>query len=143
MASAPTGEYDFDLFTIGAGSGGVRGHNDAPMLDAHLVSLKRIQNPSLYTFFNFHKQRLEMGAENPALLERDEDGALTAQRVWHGTGKFPAHNIYEDKKVGAPPAASRAIVSLLGARLTGPDTRLRFARSGWLHDAVWCVQFRT
>ena len=24
MASAPTGEYDFDLFTIGAGSGGVR-----------------------------------------------------------------------------------------------------------------------
>ena len=86
-----------------SGSAGVRGHNDAPMLDAHLVSLKRIQNPSLYTFFNFHKQRLEMGAENPALLERDEDGALKAQRVWHGTGKFPAHNIYEDKKVGPRP----------------------------------------
>ena len=35
----------------------------------------------------------------PHLLERDEEGELKVQQVWHGTGKFPAHNIYEDRKV--------------------------------------------
>ena len=38
----------------------------------------------------------------PHLLERDEEGELKVQQVWHGTGKFPAHNIYEDRKVNHP-----------------------------------------
>ena len=31
------------------------------MTDAFLVSLQRVQNPTLYTYFNFQKTRLEMG----------------------------------------------------------------------------------
>jgi hypothetical protein len=27
-------------------------------------------------------------------------GELRSERVWHGTGRFGAHNIYEDKKDG-------------------------------------------
>ena len=42
------------------------------------------------------------GSMKPHLLERDEEGELKVQQVWHGTGKFPAHNIYEDRKVKHP-----------------------------------------
>ena len=45
----------------------------------------------------------------PHLLERDEEGELKVQQVWHGTGKFPAHNIYEDRKVTIQSLLARLI----------------------------------
>ena len=51
---------------------------DAPIEDAYLASLHRVQNPSLYTFFRFHHQRLEMAAADSSILERDpESGTCT------------------------------------------------------------------
>ena len=80
----------------------------------------------------------------PHLLERDEEGELKVQQVWHGTGKFPAHNIYEDRKVNHPFVAFGPLdrtarhVSPVGARAE----RVLVVGSGWLHDAVrsrWAV----
>ena len=55
-------EYWDVLEALRAPSG--NGRYDAPMTDAFLVSLQRVQNPTLYTYFNFQKTRLEMGTAN-------------------------------------------------------------------------------
>ena len=60
------------------------------MQQAWISSLKRVQNPHLYTYFDFQRRRLA----NPARQTPEvRDG-------WHGTGTFDAANIYEDKQDG-------------------------------------------
>ena len=89
------------------------------MQDAWISSLHRVQNPQLYTYFDFQRRRLA----KPDVL----DG-------WHGTGDFDAANIYEDKQVG-----HSAISSLLLSRFFAIlHTNLTsHSWTGRLHDAVF------
>ena len=60
------------------------------MQDAWISTLHRVQNPQLYTYFDFQRRRLaDPARRTPDVL----DG-------WHGTGTFDAANIYEDKQDG-------------------------------------------
>ena len=60
------------------------------MQDAWISTLHRVQNPQLYTYFDFQHRRLaDPVRRTPDVL----DG-------WHGTGAFDAANIYEDKQDG-------------------------------------------
>ena len=84
------------------------------MQDAWISSLHRVQNPQLYTYFDFQRRRLA----KPDVL----DG-------WHGTGDFDAANIYEDKQVDS--ATSSLLLSSLHTILTSHSW------TGRLHDAVF------
>lgn len=59
------------------------------MSDAHISKLWRVQNLSLFTYYSFHKDRLEMHNVSPN--ERD---------VWHGTSNVDPSVIFEDRQDG-------------------------------------------
>ena len=82
------------------------------MADAWITKLQRIQNLDLYTYFTFQEQRLRGSAK--------VDG-------WHGTGNFPAANIYNDRQDGASATALG-----ISARLRLPD----WGAACRIHDAV-------
>ena len=82
------------------------------MQDAWISSLHRVQNPQLYTYFDFQRRRLA----KPDVL----DG-------WHGTGDFDAANIYEDKQV----LLLSRFFAILHTNLTSHSW------TGRLHDAVF------
>ena len=70
------------------------------MNDAWISELWRVQNPQLFRYFEFHKDRFK-DARRPDMLQRTDTGSrLKVETVWHGTGNFPAHNIYTDKSDG-------------------------------------------
>eukprot|EP01046_Picozoa_sp_COSAG06_P033677 COSAG06_NODE_3456_length_5315_cov_3.740414_5_plen_142_part_00 len=53
-----------------------------------------------WDYYEFHKQRL-LGATCGTGIVRTETGRQMKEvKVWHGTGDFPAHHIYEDTKDG-------------------------------------------
>ncbi len=66
------------------------------MHDAWITKLQRIQNPDLYTYYDSQKQRIGKtpGATDVA------SGEVKQVRGWHGTGGFPAENIYNDRQDG-------------------------------------------
>lgn len=59
------------------------------MSDAHISKLWRVQNTSLWTYYSFHRDRLETHGVNPR--ERS---------VWHGTSSLDPAIIYNDRQDG-------------------------------------------
>ena len=59
------------------------------MNDAHISKLWRIQNISLWTYYSFHRDRLEMNK-----IDHNE------KSVWHGTSKADPSIIYDDRQDG-------------------------------------------
>jgi len=59
------------------------------MPDAHISKLWRIQNESLWSYYSFHKDRLEM-----VDIDHNE------RSVWHGTGSLDPSVIYNDRQDG-------------------------------------------
>lgn len=65
-----------------------------------------MQNPYLYTYYMFHKDRiaeLEGRDSSPTMSPQINEGdADTEEEVysWHGTGGFDAENIYADTQDG-------------------------------------------
>jgi hypothetical protein len=78
------------------------------MHDAWITQLRRIQNPSLYTYYSQQKDRLKKsnGPNQDGVQDlRSEraftqDGNIREVNGWHGTGTFDAANIYTDKQDG-------------------------------------------
>ena len=79
------------------------------------------------------RRRCWAGSMKPHLLERDEEGELKVQQVWHGTGKFPAHNIYEDRKVKNRPNSS-----LLGRLIKQPGMHHLYINAERELVVGWC-----
>ena len=65
------------------------------MQDAWITKLQRVQNPDLYTYYDSQKKRI---ARTPGAVE-GTSGEVKQVRGWHGTGGFPAENIYNDRQV--------------------------------------------
>ncbi|KAI2502805.1 hypothetical protein MHU86_11629 [Fragilaria crotonensis] len=59
------------------------------MSDAHISKLWRIQNNSLWTYYSFHRDRLEMNG-----VDHNETS------VWHGTSSVDPSVIYNDRQDG-------------------------------------------
>ncbi|KAI2497146.1 hypothetical protein MHU86_17349 [Fragilaria crotonensis] len=59
------------------------------MSDAHISKLWRIQNISIWTYYSFHKDRLEMNG-----IDHNE------KTVWHGTSSVDPSVIYNDRQDG-------------------------------------------
>ncbi len=59
------------------------------MSDAHISKLWRIQNNSLWTYYSFHRDRLEMNG-----VDHNE------KSVWHGTSSVDPSIIYSDRQDG-------------------------------------------
>jgi hypothetical protein len=55
------------------------------MSDVHISKLWRIQNMSLWTYYTFHRDRLEMNGIDP-----------NETTVWHGTSSVDPSTIYND-----------------------------------------------
>ena len=66
------------------------------MHDAWITKLQRIQNPDLFTYYDSQKQRI--GKTRNAIDAKS--GEVKQVRGWHGTGGFPAENIYMDRQDG-------------------------------------------
>jgi hypothetical protein len=59
------------------------------MPDAYISKLWRIQNNSLWTYYSFHRDRLEMNG-----VDHNE------KSVWHGTSNVDPSAIYDDRQDG-------------------------------------------
>ena len=61
----------------------------ATMSDAHISKLWRVQNTSLWTYYSFHRDRLEMHGVVP-----------NERSVWHGTSSLDPAIVYNDRQDG-------------------------------------------
>ena len=64
--------------------------------DAWVTKLQRIQNSDLYTYYDSQLTRV---GRNSAATD-PKTGQVRETMGWHGTGGFPAENIYNDRQDG-------------------------------------------
>ena len=64
------------------------------MHDAWITSLHRVENHELFQNFQLQQLRLQH------TVNKGKGGAVLMAEAWHGTGNFPAENIYEDRQAG-------------------------------------------
>ena len=70
--------------------------------DAWVTKLQRIQNSDLYTYYDSQLTRI---GRNPAARD-PKTGQVRETMGWHGTGGFPAQNIYSDRQDGCASSLS-------------------------------------
>ena len=79
------------------------------MHDAWITRLQRIQNTDLYTYNFYQEERMAKTMRKPqdggqgfeSFDELAGTGKVKILEGWHGTGGFPAANIYNDRQDGA------------------------------------------
>ena len=79
------------------------------MHDAWITKLQRIQNTDLYTYNFYQEERMAKTMRKPqdggqgfeSFDELAGTGKVKILEGWHGTGGFPAANIYNDRQDGA------------------------------------------
>lgn len=77
-----------------------RGNSSQGLNDAWITKLERVQNPDLYAYHHFQRERAGKTFVTNANTSKIKKASNSETEAWHGTSGFDALNICNDKQNG-------------------------------------------